>query len=137
MLMVLLGAGIGLLLAGLGALGYGIQYKEFGLGNTLILAGTVAACSGVLMVGLWAVARELQAVARRLGPGAAVQPPLPMEPSLAPALAAPPRNQPAPDPVTAPDPNAAPPWVEDRDSAEAPPAPSPAEATPPAKPKRN
>ena len=89
MLMVLLGAGIGLLVAGIAALGYGISIKEFGLGNTLILAGTVAASSGLLMVGFWALTRELKALVQRLGAGAAatLQPPLPMEPTLAPALA--------------------------------------------------
>jgi hypothetical protein len=140
MLMVVLGAGIGLLLAGLAALGYGFLIKEFGLGNTLIQAGTVAACSGLLMVGLWAVGREVQAVAQRLGAGAAaaLQPPLPVEPSLAPALAPPPsRNPPAADADATLDPAAAPPWVEDRDSAEASPAPPPSETAPPGKPKRN
>src|ERR1700752_1531587 len=92
MLMVLLGAGIGLLLVGLGALGYGIPYKEFGFGNTLIVAGAVAACSGFLMIGLWAVAPALQQVSRRLGRRtvASVQPAFPAESSLAPALAPPP-----------------------------------------------
>jgi len=141
MLIVVLGAGIGLLVAGLAALGYGFLIKEFGLGNTLIQAGTVAACSGLLMVGLWVVGRELQAVARRLGAGAAaaLQPPLPIEPSLAPALAPPPpRNQPASDDmVAAADPAAPPPWVEGRDPAEVQPAPSAAEASPPVKPRRN
>src|SRR5947207_4590256 len=140
MLMVLLSAGIGLLLAGLGALGFGFSIKEFGLGNTLILAGTVAACSGLIMVGLWAVAHELRTLAQRLGAGAAaaVESPLPIEPTLAPTLAPPlPRNQPAADEVAAADPNAAPPWVEDRGHAGGPPAPPPADAAPPAKPKRN
>src|SRR5689334_18794124 len=121
MLMAVLGAGLGLLVAGLAALGYGFLIKEFGLGNTLIQAGTVAVCSGLLMFGLWVVGRELQAVLQRLGAGAAsaVQPPLPMEPSLAPALAPPPpRSPPAMDAPTAPDPAAAPPWVEDRGASE-------------------
>ena len=92
MLMVLLGAGIALLVAGLGALGYGIPYKEFGFGNTLIIAGAGAACSGFLMIGLWAVARELQNISQRLATGAvaSVQPAYPVEPSLAPTLAPPP-----------------------------------------------
>ena len=138
--MVLLGAGIGLLVAGIAALGYGISIKEFGLGNTLILAGTVAASSGLLMVGLWALTRELKALVQRLGAGAAatLQPPLPMEPTLAPALAPPPpRNQPVADTAAAADPDAPPPWVEDRGAAEAPPVPPPVEAAPPAKSKRN
>lgn len=83
MRMVLLGAGICLLLAGFGALGYGIQYKEFGLGNTFIIAGAVAACSGFLMTGLWAVVRELQDISRRLGSGS-VASAFPAEPALAP-----------------------------------------------------
>ena len=90
------------------------------------------------MVGLWAVAHELRTLAQRLGAGAAVQSPLPIEPTLAPTLAPPPpRNQPAADAVAAADPNTAPPWVEDRGHAEAPPVPPPADAAPPAKPKRN
>jgi len=138
--MVLLGAGIGLLVAGIAALGYGISIKEFGLGNTLILAGTVAASSGLLMVGLWALTRELKALVQRLGAGAAatLQPPLPMEPTLAPALAPPPlRNQPAADMAAAADPDAPPPWVEDRGHADAPPELPPVEPAPPAKSKRN
>ena len=46
MVAVLLIAGIGLLLAGLVAIGFGIPVKEFSFGNTLILAGTIAACTG-------------------------------------------------------------------------------------------
>lgn len=131
--MVLLGAGIGLLLMGLGALGYGIPYKEFGFGNTLIIAGAVTACSGFLMIGLWAVARELQHISRRLGSGAlaSAQPAYPAEPSLAPALAPPPR---APAEGVADDPGVAPPWVEGRSDAP-PPPPTEPEAAP--KPRRN
>ena len=133
MLMVLLGAAIGLLVAGLGALGYGIQYKEFGFGDTLVVAGAVATCSGFLMIGFWAVARELQDIAQRLGRGAvaSARPAFPAEPALAPALApAPPR--PAVEGVPA-DPGAAPPWVEGRGDI---PPPS-AETAPPPKPRRN
>ncbi|MBI5318892.1 DUF308 domain-containing protein [Bradyrhizobium sp.] len=139
MLMVLLGAGIGLLLVGLGALGYGIQYKEFGLGNTLIVAGAVSACSGFLMAGLWAVARELQHISQRLGSGAVASaqpafPAFPAEPSLAPALApSPPLPRAAAEAAPADD-GAAPPWVEGRSDAEPPP---PAEAAPAPKPRRN
>lgn len=139
MLIVVLGAGIGLLVAGLAALGYGFLIKEFGLGNTLIQVGTVAACSGLLMFGLWAVGRELQAVAQRLGvSAAAVQPPRPADPALAPALV-PPRNPPAMDAVAGPDPAVPPAWSEDRGPADAPPMPAspPAEAAPPAKQRRN
>jgi hypothetical protein len=133
MLMVLLGAGVGLLLAGLGALGYGIPYKEFGFGNTLIIAGASAVCSGFLMIGFWAVARELQQISQRLGSGAvaSVQPVFPAEPSLAPSITSPR----AAAESAALDPGAAPPWVEGR--GDAPPPPPPVEAAPAPKPRRN
>ena len=130
MLMILLGAGICLLLAGLAALGYGIQYKEFGLGNTLIVAGAVAACSGFLMTGFWAVARELQAISRRLGSGAvasAFQPEPALEP--VPALESPP-PRPLPEDVAAST-GTEPSREESREMSAA------AETTPAAKPKRN
>ena len=73
MMVVLLVAGIGLLLAGLVAIGFGIPINEFGFGNTLIQAGTVAACTGMLLLGLWTAVKELKTIARRLGPaGAAI-----------------------------------------------------------------
>ena len=74
MMVVLLVAGIGLLLAGLVAIGFGIQINEFSLGNTLIVAGTVAACTGMLLLGLWTAVKELKTIARRLGPGGANEP---------------------------------------------------------------
>src|SRR5438445_11517428 len=70
MMVLLLIAGIGFLLAGVLTIGFGIPVKEFSFGNTLILTGTVAACTGIIMLGLWMVVRELKNIARRLGPGA-------------------------------------------------------------------
>ena len=134
MLMVLLGTGIGLLLVGLGALGYGVQYKEFGFGNTLVVAGAVATCSGFLMVGLWTVVRELRTIARRLGSGAVAgdyQPAFPEESSLLPTV---PPAPPRPATVGAPA-DATPPWVEGR--GDAPPSPSPADVAPAPKQRRN
>ncbi len=133
MLMVLLGAGIGLLLAGFGALGYGFLYNEFGFGNTLVIAGAVSSCSGFLMFGLWTVARKLQDIAQRLGSAAiaSVQPAFPTEPALAPSLAPPPPPPQPPEPADAGAP--APPWVEGRVDA----PPPPPEAAPAAKPRRN
>jgi hypothetical protein len=64
-------AGIACLLAGLLAIGFGIPINEFGLGNTLILAGTITACTGLLILGLWVVTRELKGMAARLGAAAA------------------------------------------------------------------
>jgi hypothetical protein len=68
MMIVLLVAGIGLLLAGLLTAGFGIEL-DLSFGNTLILAGAVMACSGVVMLGFWTVVRELRNIAQRLGPG--------------------------------------------------------------------
>jgi hypothetical protein len=68
MMTMLLIAGIAVLAAGLLAVASGIPVKEFSFGNTLILAGAVAACTGVIMLGLAVVVRELQNIARRLGP---------------------------------------------------------------------
>jgi hypothetical protein len=66
MMTMLLIAGIAVLAAGLLAVVFGIPVKEFSFGNTLILAGAVAACTGVIMLGLAVVVRELQIIARRL-----------------------------------------------------------------------
>jgi hypothetical protein len=60
-------AGIACLLAGLLAIGFGIPINEFGLGNTLILAGTVTACTGLLILALWIVVRELKGIGARRG----------------------------------------------------------------------
>ena len=89
-MMVTLVAGIGLVVAGLLAIGYGVQYKEFSVGSTLILSGVVGACAGMILIGLWMAVRELKAVAQRLG-GALPAHPYPESP-LQPAVpAAPPR----------------------------------------------
>jgi hypothetical protein len=90
---VLLLAAIGLLLAGLVAIGFGIQIYEFGLGNTLIVAGTVAACTGMLLIGFWMAVRELQNIARRLGPAGATAQSHAENPSQAVPAGAAPRNQ--------------------------------------------
>jgi hypothetical protein len=152
MMIVMLIAGIGCVLAGLLAIGFGIPVQEFSFGNTLILSGAVTACTGVIILGLWVVVGELKNVARRLGPG------VPLD--LAGTARAAPRNQapesggfpfnrdqPALDDAghseadaqfTAPSPA---PWREEaaaRTRTEvSPPVPEPAEAAPAAKPRRN
>src|SRR5512140_1079383 len=73
MVAVSLIAGIGLLVAGLLAIGFGIPVKEFSFGNTLILVGAVAACTGIVMLGVWTVVRELREISRRLGSGIGAQ----------------------------------------------------------------
>ncbi|MDB5568594.1 MAG: hypothetical protein JWP84_5160 [Tardiphaga sp.] len=62
---VLLVAGISVFVAGFLVVVYGIQYKEFGFGNTLILTGTIGACTGMLMVSLAMVVRELKKFAQQ------------------------------------------------------------------------
>lgn len=69
MMFVMLVAGIGLVLAGLLATGYGILIKEFSTGNTLIITGVMAVCTGAMMLALWIAVRELKTIARRLGNG--------------------------------------------------------------------
>jgi hypothetical protein len=66
MMIVVLVAGIGLLLGGLLTVGFGIEL-DLSLGNTLILAGSIVACSGIMLIGLWTAVRELRNIARRLG----------------------------------------------------------------------
>src|SRR5882724_10444110 len=69
MVVGMLVAGICLVLAGLLAIGFGIPVKEFSFGNTLILAGAMAACTGAIMLALAMAVRELKTIARRLGAG--------------------------------------------------------------------
>ncbi|MEO8319262.1 MAG: DUF308 domain-containing protein [Bradyrhizobium sp.] len=69
MMVGLLVAAIGLVLAGLLAIGYGFTIKEFSTGNTLILSGVIGVCAGAIMFALWMAIRELKSIARRLGGG--------------------------------------------------------------------
>jgi hypothetical protein len=66
MMMALMVAGIVALLAGLLAILFGIPVKEFSFGNTLILAGSMGACTGLILLGLSVVVAELKLIARRL-----------------------------------------------------------------------
>jgi hypothetical protein len=68
MMMVLLIAGIGAVVAGVLAIFFGIPVKEFSFGNTLILSGAVAVCTGLVILALAVVVRELKVIGRRLGP---------------------------------------------------------------------
>jgi len=72
MVAVLLIGGIGLLLGGLLTVGLGIQL-DLSFGNTLLLAGAIVACTGVIMLGLWIALRELKALAWQLGSGMPAQ----------------------------------------------------------------
>jgi hypothetical protein len=68
MVFVMLVAGIGLVLAGLLAIAYGIGV-QLSTGNTLIIAGMIGVCTGMIMLGFWTTVRELKNIARRLGDG--------------------------------------------------------------------
>jgi hypothetical protein len=105
MMTMLLIAGIAVLAAGLLAVALGIPVKEFSLGNTLILAGAVAACTGVMLLGLAVVVRELQNIARRLGPANPAEAARGKSEPQLPAAAA---NQPAPETAAS-----AAPWQEE------------------------
>ena len=147
MMVALLIAGIGLLLAGLLTLGFGILI-DLSLGNTLILAGAITACTGLILLGLWMVIRELKNIARQLGSG------IPTAVAGAKALDLTPENdgflfghdQPVPENSGHAEPaapsSAPPPWLQesagrDRGRVEAPAAPEPVEPAPVVKPKRN
>jgi hypothetical protein len=64
---LLLIAGCVVILGGLAAIGFGIPVKEFGFGNTLILTGTVGACTGLIMVSMALAVRELKKLTPQVG----------------------------------------------------------------------
>jgi hypothetical protein len=152
MTIALLIAGIGLLLAGLLTVGYGILL-ELSTGNTLLFAGTVVACTGVILLAIWIVVRELKIIAGQLG----LAVPATSRAATGAASATPDRqtpenagfpfghDQPASehaDPTAPPPLSSPPPWQEeaasrDRGRIDAPPAPEPVEAPPAVKPRRN
>ena len=156
MMVGMLVAAIGLVLAGLLAIGYGILVKEFSVGNTLIQSGVIGVCTGALMFGFWMALRELRNIALRLGAGVsqprgevAVRPVLPPGivregvpgggfPFNRDQQAA--ENAGSPQPAAASPPPSPPPWQDEAASRDhsrggAPPEATPAEAA--AKPKRN
>ena len=65
-MVVLLTMGLGVLAIGLLTLVYGAPIKDFSFGNTLIIAGAVTSCTGVLVLGLAMVAREVRRLSREL-----------------------------------------------------------------------
>src|SRR3954468_16671596 len=66
MMSALLAAAALAVLAGLGAIAYGIPFKEFSVGSTLIQSGTLGVCSGLILFGLAAVLSELKVMSGRL-----------------------------------------------------------------------
>jgi hypothetical protein len=60
---VLYGFGALAVMAGAATIGFGIPIKEFGIGNTMILAGTTVFSAGLVMVGLAAAVAQLRHLA--------------------------------------------------------------------------
>ena len=148
MMLVVLIAGIGLLVAGLVTVGLGIEL-DLSFGNTLLLAGAIVACTGVLMLGLWIAVRELKAIARQLSGLAVSSRATSVRPAGLSAVLgdqAPEdggllfgRDQQALESALAaePAPSAAPPWLEEAASRDRGRGEVPLEARPAAKPRRN
>jgi len=113
---------LGILVTGAGivTIGFGIPINEFNLGNTLIVSGTIALSSGLILIGLAAAVDQLAQLVKALRqrPGtrpvqsqAADQPlPVPARTAPIPAQAAPPGQPQAPPggPAKAPVPAGAP-----------------------------
>jgi hypothetical protein len=69
---------VGILLAATGivAIGFGIPINEFNLGNTLIVAGTIAISAGLIIIGLAAAVDQLTQIVQALRPRAGARPAL-------------------------------------------------------------
>jgi hypothetical protein len=136
MTLALLIAGIFAVVAGLLSILFGFSVREFSLGSPLIISGTIAVCSGLLLAGLYVVVAELKSIARRLAGAPSEVRVRPVLPGLAASGAAAPQPMPAsaariesaPPPAAGP-----PPWqseaaARERPRVETPPEP---EAPPP------
>jgi hypothetical protein len=134
MMIAMMVAGIGSVLAGLLVILYGIPIREFGFGNTLILIGVLGVCTGMILLALSAVVAELKLIAKRLM-DTRVPPDTRPRPSL-PSAPEPP--QPVESPAAAAPPVAPLAMQDDIPPRDAPPPGAEAtEAAPPARPKRN
>ncbi len=147
MTLALLIAGIFAVVAGLLTILFGFSVREFSLGSTLIISGTIGVCSGMLLAGLHVVVTELKGIARRLAGSIApsevrVRPVLPglempgallREPPPAPAA----RVEPPPPPAAGPLPWQSEAAARERPRVEAPPEPeAPAPPAAPEAPRR-
>lgn len=122
-MIVLLAAGIGVCIMGLLAVGFGIPISDTSFGNALLIAGVVILCTGLILLGMWLVARELVGLTRLVvaqgAQGArSVTPPRPANPFAAPVADYPGSNG-VMDRAASP-----PPWA-DEAAARAKPAPAP------------
>ncbi|TQF32907.1 DUF308 domain-containing protein [Bradyrhizobium sp. UNPA324] len=140
MTLALLIAGIFAVVAGLLSILFGFSVREFSLGSPLIISGTIAVCSGLLLAGLYVVVAELKGIARRLAGAPSEVRVRPVLPGLAASGAAAPEPMPAsvariesaPPPAAGP-----PPWQSEAAARERPRVetpPEPEAPTPPAAP---
>jgi hypothetical protein len=90
-MIALLIGGTVVLCIGLLTVVFGIPIKEFSFGNTMILAGAVVSCTGLILIGLYFLGREFRNLTRRLEAGIPV--PAPVVPVREAAEPAPPRPQ--------------------------------------------
>jgi len=67
---VLLVAGFVVFVAGVVTVVFGIPIKDFSFGDTLVVSGAIVTCTGLIMISLSVVVRELRRVADQLGSGA-------------------------------------------------------------------
>lgn len=68
-MIALLIGGTVVLCVGLLTVVFGVPIKEFSFGNTMILAGAIVSCTGLILIGLYFIGRELRSLARRLEAG--------------------------------------------------------------------
>ncbi len=111
MYLVLFGLGLLVVAAGFLTIGFGIPINAFSLGNTLIVAGTIAVVGGLVVVGLAAALRQLNRIGEALNSRPLARP------VAAPAIAADTANETLAPPV-----------------ARIPPAPAPTRVAAPPKP---
>jgi hypothetical protein len=110
MMLLMLMAGIGALMGGLVAILFGIPVKEFSFGNTLIVVGAMAACTGLVIIALSVVVAELKTIARRLPTRS------PTDPRFSEALGPSVAEQPEDDDFMFPRDQSVPPDVDDLES---------------------
>lgn len=71
---------------------FGIPIKEFSFGNTMIMTGAIVSCTGLILIGLYFIGRELKNLTRRLEAG------VPLPAPVVPAREVPVVTPPAPQP---------------------------------------
>jgi hypothetical protein len=112
MTLVLMTVGLLVTAAGLVTVGFGIPINAFSLGNTLIISGTVAVASGLILIGLAVIHGQLRRIAEGLKSrtltrtAESIEPMAPMPTRVAPMLAPiqPQVEPPAAEPPRAPEP---------------------------------